>query len=159
MLEKIKNLNLMHARAFLLTLSLVLVHGHSAIGKEAVSVVGAEKVHRIVVQVTADGEENWNALLGQVENLRKGFAPEKVEIEIVVHGNATGFVLAKNAPVSERIQKIEAAGTTVAYCSNTQKKNNVKAEELTPGVTIIPSGIVHVIKRQEEGWAYIKAGP
>jgi intracellular sulfur oxidation DsrE/DsrF family protein len=147
----------LRASAMSLTLTLFLAFGHASAAPATTA--STEKVHRIVVQVTADGEDVWNGLLSQVENLRKGFAPEKVEIEIVVHGNASGLVLAKNAAVSDRVQKIEATGTNVAYCSNTQKKNNVKAEELTPGVTIIPSGIVQVIKRQEEGWAYIKAGP
>jgi intracellular sulfur oxidation DsrE/DsrF family protein len=118
----------------------------------------APKIHRIVFQVTVDGEEQWNSVLSQIENVRKGLAPDSVQIEVVTHGNATGFVLARNKAVSERIQKIEGPGVIFAYCSNTQKKNNVKAEELTPGVTIIPSGLVEVIKRQEEGWSYIKGG-
>lgn len=116
------------------------------------------KVHRIVFQVTIDGQEHWNAILNQIENVQKGFAPEKVEIEVVTHGNATGFVLASNKAVSDRIQAIGAAGATFSYCANTQKKHNVKPEELTPGVTIIPSGLVQVIRRQEEGWSYIKGG-
>ena len=116
------------------------------------------KVHRIVFQVTIDGEDHWNAVLSQIENVQKGFAPDKVEIEVVTHGNATGFVLARNKAVSERIQKIESTGAVFDYCANTQKKHNVKAEELTPGVVIIPSGLVQVIKRQEEGWSYIKGG-
>jgi uncharacterized protein len=116
------------------------------------------KVHRIVFQVTIDGEEHWNAVLSQIENVQKGFAPDKVEIEVVTHGNASGFVLAKNKAVSERIRKIAGTGAVFDYCANTQKKHNVKAEELTPGVVIIPSGLVQVIKRQEEGWSYIKGG-
>ncbi len=125
---------------------------------EAPAAEAAAKVHRIVFQVTIDGQEHWNAILNQIENVQKGFAPEKVEIEVVTHGNATGFVLASNKAVSERIRKIEASGANFAYCATPQKKNNVKPEELTPGVTIIPSGLVQVIKRQEEGWSYIKGG-
>jgi intracellular sulfur oxidation DsrE/DsrF family protein len=116
------------------------------------------KIHRIVFQVTIDGEDHWNAVLSQIENVQKGFAPDKVEIEVVTHGNASGFVLAKNKAVSERIRKIASTGAVFDYCANTQKKHNVKAEELTPGVVIIPSGLVQVIKRQEEGWSYIKGG-
>lgn len=158
MFATLKNFNLMHVRAFVLTLSLILVHGHAAIGKETAPAVSAEKVHRVVFQVTLDGEDNWNKVLNQIENLKKGFAPDKVEIEVVTHGDAGGFVLSKNTAVSERIQKIEATGVQFALCANTQKKNNIKAEEITPGVTIVPAGIVEVIKRQEEGWSYVKAG-
>ena len=122
------------------------------------SATSSEKVHRVVIQVTLDGEDNWNKVLNQVENLKKGFAPDKVEIEVVTHGDAAGFVLAKNTALSERIQKNEANGVQFSFCSNTQKKNNIKVEELTPGVTVVPAGIVQVIKRQEEGWSYVKAG-
>src|SRR5215217_3208945 len=37
------------------------------------------KIHRIVVQLTADGEDNWNAAINQIENLKKGLAPDSVE--------------------------------------------------------------------------------
>ena len=154
----------LHLRAFIFALSLILVHGvhgaHAAPAKEAAPTAApaAEKVHRIVFQVTLDGAENWNKVLNQIENLKKGFAPDKVEIEVVTHGDAGGFVLAKNTALSERIQKIEATGVQFSLCANTQKKNNIKPEEITPGVTIVPAGIVQVIKRQEEGWSYVKAG-
>lgn len=147
-------------RHLLLALTVLVVFGAASIAEPPASgKTSAPRIHRVVVQLTSDGEENWNAALNQIENLKKGLAPDSVEIELVTHGNAAGFVLAKNTAVSTRIQKIEAAGANVTFCANTQKKNNIKAEELTPGVTIVPSGIVQVIRRQEEGWSYIKAGP
>jgi intracellular sulfur oxidation DsrE/DsrF family protein len=147
-------------RHLLLALTVLFVFGAASIAEPPASgKSSAPKIHRVVVQLTSDGEEHWNAAINQIENLKKGLAPDSVEIELVTHGNAAGFVLAKNTAVSARIQKIEAAGAQVTFCANTQKKNGIQAEELTPGVTVIPSGIVQVVRRQEEGWSYIKAGP
>jgi intracellular sulfur oxidation DsrE/DsrF family protein len=154
------NLPRIKSSALSLTLTLFLAFGHVSAAPTATSAAApvSEKVHRVVFQVTLDGEENWNKVLNQIENLKKGFAPDKVEIEVVTHGDAGGLVLAKNTALSERIQKIEATGVQFSLCANTQKKNNIKPEEITPGVTIVPAGIVQVIKRQEEGWSYVKAG-
>ena len=146
-------------RPFLVGLVVLGICGAASVAEPPASgKTSSPKIHRVVVQLTADGEDNWNAAINQIENLKKGLAPDSVQIELVTHGNAAGFVLAKNAAVSSRIQKLEASGTNVAFCATTQKKNNIKAEELTPGVTIVPSGIVQVVRRQEEGWSYIKAG-
>lgn len=166
-----RNLPRLRASAYSLTVTLFLAFGHvpasqaaSVASPKAATQTGSAvradtaKVHRVVFQVTLDGEDNWNKVLNQIENLKKGLAPDKVEIEVVTHGDAGGFVLAKNTALSERIQKIEATGVQFALCANTQRKNNIKAEEITPGVTIVPAGIVEVVRRQEEGWTYIKAG-
>lgn len=143
--------------AYSLAVTLFLAYGHASAAPQAAQ-ADTTRVHRVVFQVTLDGEDNWNKVLNQIENLKKGLAPEKVEIEVVTHGDAAGFVLAKNTALSERIQKNEANGVQFAFCSNTQRKNNIKAEEITPGVTIVPAGIVEVVRKQEQGWSYIKAG-
>lgn len=37
-------------------------------------------------------------------------------------------------------------------------KKNITKEELIENVGTVPSGIVEVIMKQEQGWSYIKGG-
>ena len=120
--------------------------------------VAAVKKHRIVFQVTIDGEERWNEVLNNVENVQRAFGPENVEIEIVAHGKGAGLVLAENAAISKRLVGIEATGPKVTLCSNTARQRGITPAQVTPGVTLVDSGIAEVVRRVEEGWVYIKAG-
>jgi intracellular sulfur oxidation DsrE/DsrF family protein len=36
------------------------------------------------------------------------------------------------------------------------KRYQVDVSQLIPGVTTVPDGILQIIKRQAEGWGYIK---
>ena len=44
-------------------------------------------------------------------------------------------------------------------CGNTHRKMSKKAGKkvaLLPQAKLVPSGVVHMIQRQEEGWSYIR---
>jgi uncharacterized protein len=116
---------------------------------------GAAK-HRVVFHVNVDLEERWQEVLNNVENLQKALGIENVEIEVVAHGAGIGLVQSKNAALRARVETIEKSGPVFAACSNTLRKKELTAADLTPGVKIVDSGIAEVVRRQEEGWSYVK---
>lgn len=112
--------------------------------------------HRVVFHVNVDQAERWGEVLTNVENVQKAFGPENVEIEVVAHGAGIGLLLAKNAELKQRIETIEKTGPVFAACSNTLKKKSIAVAELTPGVTVVDSGVAEVIRKQESGFTYVK---
>jgi len=112
--------------------------------------------HRVVFHVNVDQDERWQEVLTNVENVQKAFGPENVEIEVVTHGAGIGLVQARNVALRDRVEKIAKTGPVFAACSNTLRKNELKAADLDPSVKVVDSGLAEVIRRQEEGWTYIK---
>ena len=112
--------------------------------------------HRVVFHVNVDQEERWQEVLTNVENVQKAFGPENVEIEVVTHGAGIGLVQARNAALRDRVEKIAKTGPVFAACNNTLRKNELKATDLDAGVKVVDSGLAEVIRRQEEGWSYVK---
>jgi len=49
-------------------------------------------------------------------------------------------------------------GVNFAVCNNSMRRLQVDASRLVPGVTVVPVAILELVKKQEEGWSYIKAG-
>jgi intracellular sulfur oxidation DsrE/DsrF family protein len=41
---------------------------------------------------------------------------------------------------------------------NTMRKKNVCRADLLPFVTTVDSGVAEVVRKQEQGWSYIKSG-
>jgi len=114
--------------------------------------------HRVIFEVSVDGPEKWEAILNNVENLQKAFGSDQTQIEVVGHGKGLGLLRKTNDTLASRMEKIAGTGVVFAACQNTMRKMNVTKEELLPFVTTVDSGVAEVVRRQEQGWSYIKAG-
>lgn len=144
----------MNRKVFLLTV--IIGATLAAIGVSHTSAKG--KKHRVVFEVSVVGEEQWQAILNNVENLQKAFGRANTEIEVVAHGKGLGLLRTTNTAMAERLKIISDAGVTLAACENTMRRLNVKKEDLLPFATTVDSGVVEVVRKQEAGWSYIKAG-
>ena len=113
--------------------------------------------HRVVFEVNV-GEELWEGILNNVENLKKSFGAETVSIEVVAHAKGLALLLPREEALQKRLGGLHDAGVTFAACENTMKKQNVTKAELVPFATTVDSGVAEVVRRQEAGWAYIKGG-
>ena len=76
-------------------------------------------------------------------------------IELVVHGPAIVAVV-RGAGSAESLQSLLGRGVRVAACQNTMDREGIRAEDLAEGVTTVPSGIAQLVRRQREGWAYVR---
>ena len=118
----------------------------------------ADAKHRVVFQVTSEGDEQWDAVLGNVENVRQAFGPQNTQIALVAHGKGLGLVTAANNRHAERMKKLADGGVSFAACENTMRKKKVTKDQLLPFVTTVDSGVAEVVRKQEEGWSYVKNG-
>jgi hypothetical protein len=65
------------------------------------------------------------------------------------------------SPVGDRVDSISQNFDSVSFkaCDNTHAKMSKKAGKdiaLMPQVQMVPSGVVHLVERQQEGWSYIR---
>ncbi|MDO6435983.1 DsrE family protein [Cyclobacterium sp. 1_MG-2023] len=115
-----------------------------------------QKVHQVIFQVTKGEMKDQNKAIGQLNNILK--ALPKAEIEVICHGNALPMLLKTESQVKEGIADLQQRGVIFAACENTMKRAKVSKDDLIPGSITVPSGLAEIIIRQEQGWAYIKAG-
>ena len=115
-----------------------------------------QKVHQVIFQVTKGEEKDQNKAIGQLNNILK--ALPKAEIEVICHGNALTMLLKTESQVKEGIAGLQQRGVIFAACENTMKRAKVSKDDLITGSITVPSGLAEIIIRQEQGWAYIKAG-
>ena len=114
--------------------------------------------HRVVIEVSIEGAEAWNGVLNNIENLQKAFGASEIEIESVSHGKGLGLLLKTNSAIRQRLEQAAAKGVVFAACQNTMRRQQVTKEDLFPFVITVDSGVAEVVRKQEAGWAYLKAG-
>lgn len=109
-----------------------------------------------------DGAKEWEGALGNVENVMTEFGAENTLIKVVAHSKGLGLLLVKtyadNPELKEKLQKLHASGVIFAACENTMKRQEVEKKDLIGFAATVPSGVAEVVLRQEEGYAYVKAG-
>ena len=74
------------------------------------------------------------------------------------HRMGIEFVMTEKSAVAEGIAIMIKNGVIFVACENTMAKKNITKEELIENVGTVPSGIVEIIIKQEQGWSYIKGG-
>lgn len=120
-------------------------------------------VHKIVFQVNQNDPKTMNITLNNAANVNKYYQDkgEEAQIEIVTYGPGLMMFHAKKSPVKDRIASFQQNFDNVGFraCANTMRKMKKKSGKDVPllsGVEVVPSGVIHVVTRQEEGWAYVK---
>ena len=115
----------------------------------------APKPTRVVVQVSEADPARWNLVLNNVKNLQDDLGAANVQVEIVAYGPGIGmlkFDAVTNSRVSEAIKN----GVAVQACENTMRNQSLAKADMHPGVSYVPAGVVQIIRRQQEGWAYLR---
>ena len=109
--------------------------------------------HRIVMEISGDGDEHWNGMLTNVKNLRRALGNENTHIEVVVHGKALALLLGKNKEMTDILADLSRAGVAFAACENTMKKQGFTKDQLQCSWT---TRVAEVVRKQEAGWSYVR---
>jgi hypothetical protein len=80
------------------------------------------------------------------------------KMEVVMYAKGLELVVKDKSYVAEDVTKL-ATNKNISFsvCAIAMKNNNITADQLLPGVHVVPDGIYEIISKQREGWGYIKA--
>ena len=115
----------------------------------------AAKKPRVVVQVSEADPARWNLALNNVKNLQEDLGAANVAVEIVAYGPGIGM-LKLDAVTNSRVTDAIKAGIQVAACENTMRNQKLARADMHPNVSYVPAGVVEIVRRQQEGWAYLR---
>lgn len=109
---------------------------------------------KVIFQFSSDLVEDLEKLKGNLKNLVK--AIPLVQAEVAIHGKAVNFFVNEN-PDGEVLVKLFPHRIEVVLCNNALAANNISPQNIVEGCKVVPAAIAHIVERQIEGWAYIKA--
>jgi len=124
-----------------------------------------QKPHRVVIQVDQNDPAVMNLALNNASNVIDYYRSKKqdVSVDIVTYGPGLHMLRADTSPVKDRIAHLKdyAFPSTIRFsaCNNT-RQNMEKSEghpiEIIKEASIVPSGVVHAMELQEQGWSYLR---
>lgn len=136
-------------------------------GLAAAPALAAEerKGHRVVFQVDTADPATMTLTLNNATNVVDHYRArnEEVEIDIVAFGPGLAMYRADTSTVADRIAHFADYGfpskIQFSACNNTKtamEKAEGHAITLLPQATVVPSGVVQIMERQEQGWSYVR---
>ena len=116
---------------------------------------GKESMTHAVIQVSDNDPAKWNLALNNAQNMQAALGKDKVQVEIVAYGPGLNMLKAQSK-VAARVNAAMDHSVDIVACGNTMKKMKVTKADLIGGSRVVPGGVIEIMKRQSEGWAYIR---
>lgn len=110
---------------------------------------------KAVFQVSDSDPQKWNLALNNAKNVQQDLGKDAVELEIVVYGPGIGM-LKSDSVVGNRVADALKDGVKVVACENTMKAQKIVRADMLPDIGYVPAGVVELMQRQREGYAYIR---
>jgi uncharacterized protein len=80
------------------------------------------------------------------------------QMEVVMYAKGLELAVKDKSYVAEDVTRLAAnKNITFSVCAVAMKNNNITADQLLPGIHVVPDGIYEIISKQRAGWGYIKA--
>ena len=110
---------------------------------------------KLIIQMSDADTAKWNLALNNVKNVQQILGSENVEVEIVVYGPGIGMLKADSL-VGNRVEEAQKANVTVVACEVTMTTLKLTKEDMLPNLVYVPAGVVELMKKQKDGYAYIR---
>lgn len=111
---------------------------------------------KIVFQLTSGDTLAHKALMKQLANIT--FVEPNTKIEVVCHGPGLDMLRSDKSIVGKKITEFAAKGIVFNACEFSMKERNVSKDQILPGISFVNAGIIYIVRKQKEGYNYIKAG-
>ena len=113
--------------------------------------------HRIVMQLSSNDTLVWKGLMNNLKHLKAGWG-DSVLIEVVAHGPGLDFLTKGKTTQQEKINHFKKMGIMFIACENTMMERKISKESIIAEAAFVRMGIGEIVRKQEQGWSYIKAG-
>lgn len=110
---------------------------------------------KVVFQVSDGDAAKWNLTLNNAKNVQQELGASKVQIEIVAYGPGIGM-LKDDSTAANRVSEAIQSGIEVVACENTMRSQKLTKADMNKSVGYVSAGVVELMRRQSEGWAYIR---
>lgn len=111
--------------------------------------------YRVALQVSDADPAKWNLALNNARNVQEDLGKGNVDVEIVAYGPGLGM-LKGDSKVADRLAQALDNNIGLMACENTMRNTKVTKADMYGGINYVDAGVVHLMKRQREGWAYIR---
>lgn len=103
-----------------------------------------------------DETGKWALALKNASNLLQLVTSNIMQIEILANSEAVKDYVLPQSTFESDMRQLHAQGVLFVACNNALNALGINQKQLLPFVKVVPAGVLELIDRQVEGYAYIK---
>jgi len=118
---------------------------------------------KILFHLNSDKPENVNEALGELKSVLEYYKRigQKARIEFVTNGSGLDLLRMDTTTHAKEIARLQKMYPNLRFVACQNTINRLKREHgitahLLKGVSVIDSGVAQIMRRQQQGWAYIQ---
>jgi uncharacterized protein len=108
----------------------------------------------VVFQMSEDDPARHSLVLRNVANLRRELGTQ-VPVELVLFGPGLSLGRA-DGPSASALTDLVADGLDLAVCANALREQGLEIDQMVEGAHTVPAGVAELVRRQQQGWAYLR---
>jgi uncharacterized protein len=110
-------------------------------------------IHYILFHINEIGK--GKTLVSEIKNLQADLGEGAVRIEVLA--NSDGVVeFLKDSKIENDVRMLAENGVVFAVCANSLSARGLSPGQLMHQVRLVSSGVGELVRRQEEGYRYLK---
>ncbi len=110
----------------------------------------------LIIHVDDNEASRLNLAFNNALNYKAGLPGENFRMVLIANGPAVQLFTRSHEELAERGAKLMEEGLDIRLCRNALNTFHVSADELWKGCSIVPAGVVEIVKLQREGFAYLR---
>ena len=113
--------------------------------------------YKVVFHLDEPSKGRAEQALANIANLLNDLGDGNVTVELLANGGGVR-ALARDADEQTRqqVETLAKRGVRFVACANSLEHLNMQPEDLLDLVQVVPAGVSELVKKQAEGWAYIR---
>ena len=121
----------------------------------SLAATGLAQEVQIVFDVTSDDTKIHASTMRHIMGMSAAY-PDS-EFELVIYSGALSMMLKEKSTVADEIREVlQRDNVSIYVCAMTLRRYDLDKNALISGVGTVPDGILEIVEKQNEGWAYIK---
>lgn len=117
-----------------------------------------DKMKKLKVVFHINDTNRWPILLSNIKNLVKDLGEDNISIKVIANGMAVLAYIPEpdNERILRNVKELSEIHVTFMACRNSLTGNNIDEKTLPSVIEIVPAGVTELVKKQAEGFGYIK---
>ena len=123
----------------------------------SLSISSQEKNQKIIIDVTSTDNKVYQSVLLTIGIMTA--SNPNTKFDVIAYGEAVPMFMKNQSVVASEIAKhIDNDNVTFTACEVSMSLFNIKKEQLLDGIGTVENAVYDIVKKQGNGWGYIKSG-
>jgi len=114
------------------------------------------KQYQVIFHLDEEAQEKVQFVLNNIINLLNDLGDETVEVALLANGPAVKAFQTDEERFSKSVLELLEREVRIVLCNNALNLFDLEPTSMLAEATIVPSGVGELVRKQAEGWAYIR---